>query len=188
MLCHKIDESVEMRLASRKHRDGLFSSVQENLEYLGEWLTWATIDCDEKAIEDFLDRVLKNFYTDEQIPLIIFENDKIIGTISVYNIDQVNKNAEIGYWIAKDSQGKGIVTKCCSAVIDHCFGELDLNRIVIKCATENFKSQAIPERLGFTNEGISRQVAWLRDRFVGMIVYSILKEEWKVNKNPGGKL
>ncbi len=179
MLCHKIDENLELRLVTRKYRDELFELVRQNIDYLGEWLSWATAESSEKDTEAFIERVLKAFCNDEQIPLVIVENGKLIGTISAFSIDQNNKNAEIGYWISKDSQGKGIVTKCCSAIIDHCFQELDLNRIVIKCATENFKSQAIPERLGFTNEGISRQVAWLQDRFVGLIVYSILKEEWK---------
>lgn len=183
MLSYKIDANIELRLASHSNKDELFALVRENIDYLGEWLSWANADSTEKDTEHFIDRVLKNFYNDEQLPLLIFENQKIIGTISAFNIDLNNKNAEIGYWISKGSQGKGIVTQCCSAIIEYCFDELALNRIVIKCASENFKSQAIPERLGFTKEGISRQVAWLQDRFVGLIVYSILRDEWKGNKS-----
>jgi ribosomal-protein-serine acetyltransferase len=71
------------------------------------------------------------------------------------------------------AQNKGFV-----AGIWHAFGELGLNRVVISCATENEKSCAIPERLGFRREGIERQAEWLYYRFVDHVTYSALASEW----------
>ena len=53
-----------------------------------------------------------------------------------------------------------------------------MNRVEIRCATGNKKSCAIPERLGFTFEGIQRNGGWLYDRFVDYRIYSILANEW----------
>jgi ribosomal-protein-serine acetyltransferase len=64
-------------------------------------------------------------------------------------------------------------------LVEHAFGELDLNRVVISCATENKKSCAIPERLGFRQEGIQRQAEWLYDRFVDHAVYATLASAWR---------
>src|SRR3712207_9583243 len=59
------------------------------------------------------------------------------------------------------------------------FLELGLNRVGIACAVENEKSCAIPERLGFRNEGVQRQAEWLYDRFVDHVGYAVLASEWR---------
>lgn len=96
-----------------------------------------------------------------------------------YPIDWVNRNAMIGYWIAGDYQGKGIMTRACTALISYAFETLRLHRIDIRCATGNAKSCAIPRRLGFSYEGILREAKWLYDHFVDLNVYSMLDREWR---------
>jgi ribosomal-protein-serine acetyltransferase len=51
------------------------------------------------------------------------------------------------------------------------------------CATENEKSCAVPERLGFRREGIERQAEWLYDHFVDHAVYSALASEWPTRRS-----
>ena len=63
-----------------------------------------------------------------------------------------NKLASIGYWLDQHYQGKGIITKSCKALIHYGFTTLHLNRIEIRCGTENYKSQAIPESLHLKKE------------------------------------
>ena len=62
---------------------------------------------------------------------------------------------------------------------DHAFGNLGLNRVVMRVDVGNIRSRAIPERLGFTQEGVTRQSDWLYTRFRDMVLYSILAGEWK---------
>lgn len=102
---------------------------------------------------------------------------EVVGGTGFHNIDRVSKSAETGYWLANDLTGKGIITKSVKGLVNYAFDELKLNRIVIKCATENIKSCAIPERLGFTKVGIEREVGWLHTRFVDHVIYSILASE-----------
>ena len=71
------------------------------------------------------------------------------------------------------------MTRACSALGTHAFDALGLSRVEIRCATENEKSRAIPERLGFTQEGTLRQAEWLHDHFVDLTVYGMLAGEWK---------
>jgi ribosomal-protein-serine acetyltransferase len=65
------------------------------------------------------------------------------------------------------------------AVIDHLFKVLNLNRVQINCNVENIRSRAIPERLGFKQEGVLREVEWLHDRFGDWAVYAMLRRDWK---------
>ena len=101
----------------------------------------------------------------------------MVGRVGVYKIDNQNSIGEIGYWIIENSQGNGIVTKCCIGLIDFCFNDLKLNRIEIKCGTENLKSKTIPEKLNFTKEGVIRQGELLYDKFIDLNLYSFLKAD-----------
>ncbi len=49
------------------------------------------------------------------------------------------------------------MTLCCRALIEHAFKEYNINKIVITVATENKRSQGIPDRLGFTNKDPRRK-------------------------------
>jgi hypothetical protein len=52
-------------------------------------------------------------------------------------------------------------------------------RVEIRAAPENARSRAIPERLGFTQEGTLRQVERVGDRYLDNVVYAMLAEHWK---------
>jgi ribosomal-protein-serine acetyltransferase len=110
-----------------------------------------------------------------EFAFVIIVDNKVIGRIGVYKIDHQNKIGEVGYWLAESMQGKGVVTKSCKALIDFCFSNLHLNRIEIKCGTENFRSKTIPEKLNFTKEGIIRQGELLYDQFIDLNLYALLK-------------
>jgi ribosomal-protein-serine acetyltransferase len=71
------------------------------------------------------------------------------------------------------------MTKACKAMVSYSFDTLGLNRVEIKCGTENHKSKGIPERLNFKMEGIVRQGELLYDKFIDLYSYSMLKEDWK---------
>jgi ribosomal-protein-serine acetyltransferase len=54
---------------------------------------------------------------------------------------------------------------------------------VIACGVENKRSQAIPQRLGFTHEGTARQAEWLYDHFVDHQIYSLLRSDVDDSQN-----
>ena len=64
-------------------------------------------------------------------------------------------------------------------MLDHIFDELGLHRVEIRCGTGNLRSCAIPERLGFTREGVVREAEWVNDRWVDLVVWGILEEDWR---------
>lgn len=97
----------------------------------------------------------------------------------------MNHWGEIGYWLSANHQGKGVITKSCRCMMTYAFEELKLNRLVIRAAVENHRSRAIAERLGFVQEGIARQSGWVHDRYLDLVTYSLLADEWKLMSNFG---
>ena len=102
-----------------------------------------------------------------------------MGRIGLHHLNNQNKIGEIGYWLADGLQGRGIITKCCTAIINHGFTQLGLNRIEIKCGTGNSKSRAVAEKLQFKSEGILRQAELLNGKYIDLYLYAMLKEDWK---------
>ncbi|MFK3938558.1 GNAT family N-acetyltransferase [Alkalihalobacillus sp. NPDC078783] len=71
------------------------------------------------------------------------------------------------------------MTAVVKELIHYAFNELELNRVEIRVAVHNSRSQSIPKRLGFVNEGCIRQAEKLYDQYVDHTLYGLLKTEWK---------
>jgi ribosomal-protein-serine acetyltransferase len=174
-----ISPGGELRMLTAAHAEELFAVIERNRGHLRRWLPW--LDA-VKTVEDernFLLRSEEQAAGDVAFNCGIFVDGAIGGGIGVHPINRADRKVEIGYWIAAEHQGKGLVTAACRAVVDHLFQELKLNRVVIYCATGNLMSRAIPERLGFRFEGIHREAQWLYDHFVDLACYGMLAGDWK---------
>ena len=71
------------------------------------------------------------------------------------------------------------MTSAVKALITAGFEYLGLNRIQARVAINNYQSQAVCDRAGFTKEGVLRQGEWLHDHYVDLTINGLLKPEWK---------
>ena len=159
--------------------DELFQVTDENRSYLRQWLPWLDRI---KRIEDtraFIRAVKVQSAQKNGTQLALRLHSDIIGIIGYHQIDWRNRLTSLGYWVGEAHQGKGVVTAACRALVSHTFHEVMLNRIEIRCAVGNLKSRSIPQRLGFSEEGLIRDAEWLYDHFVDHIVYAMLARDWQ---------
>jgi|ERR671933_451807 ribosomal-protein-serine acetyltransferase len=180
----RIRDDLALCLLEQRHAEELFALVDRNRDYLREWLPWLD---DNKSIADtqkFIKSSLEQFATNGSFSAGILYEGKLAGCIGFHNINWSNRATSIGYWLSASFQGKGFMTKACRTLVEYAFNEVGLNRVEIRCATENKKSRAIPERLGFKQEGTLRQAEWLYDHFVEHVVYGILASEWQDTSKP----
>jgi ribosomal-protein-serine acetyltransferase len=66
------------------------------------------------------------------------------------------------------------VSEAVQALVDHAFGQWKLHRVQIRAATDNARSRAIPERLGFEQEGLLREAEKVGDRYQDLVLYAKL--------------
>ena len=178
MFSHKLTVDTELRLLEERHAEELTNLIDRNREHLRAWLPWVDTTRTVEDLKNFIRGALKQFAQNKGFVAGIWHEDRLAGVIGYDPIDWENRSTELGYWLGEEYQGKGLVTAACRALVEHAFFELGLNRVVILCATENEKSCAVAERLGFQREGVRRQAAWLYDRFVDLVSYSALASEW----------
>lgn len=178
MFACQINEGIKIGIIEQRQAEEFFGLVQRNYERLLTWCPWlGEVETVEKT-RMFIRNKIERFADGNGFTAGFFQNEKLIGVIALEYIDHANRITEIGYWLDVEAEGLGLITKACSVLIEYAFDKLKLNRVQIRCASENIRSRAIPEKLGFVQEGVVRQCEVLHDRAVDLVIYGLLADEW----------
>lgn len=160
-----------------QYAEELFELINKNRNFLEQWLAWLDNVQKVSDTKEFIELQLLKFQQGEALYITIFYQDKIAGVLGYNQIDRVNSIGYIGYWLGQEYNGKGIMTKSVRELIEIGHSYYSLDRIDIRCAVGNSCSRAIPERLGFKNEGIIRHAQKVYDNYLDHVVYGLLKSD-----------
>jgi RimJ/RimL family protein N-acetyltransferase len=80
-------------------------------------------------------------------------SSSVLGLVFLKNIDWSIPKSEIGFFIDKDQEGKGMISKSVSEIVKYSFSELKLNKIFMRIGEDNPGSKRIAEKSGFKFEG-----------------------------------
>jgi ribosomal-protein-serine acetyltransferase len=172
-----IDDSTALRPLVLADAREVFAVVDANRAYLRRWLPWVDAVLSEEHSREFVESAVAQRESGRGPTFAILQRDALVGLIGFHPIDRIHCVGEIGYWLAEAAQGRGIMTACCRFVVRYGFYTLDLHRIQIPAAVANRRSRAIPERLGFTLEGIMRGRENLHGTFVDHALYALLRAD-----------
>jgi [ribosomal protein S5]-alanine N-acetyltransferase len=114
------------------------------------------------------------------------EDDRVVGTCTLFNIDKRNRRAEIGYALARDCWGRGLMREALGALIDYAFGPLDLTRLEADVDPRNAPSIRIVERLGFVREGLLRERWHVGGETQDSVILGLLRREWEARATRRG--
>ncbi|SIT89385.1 GNAT family N-acetyltransferase [Edaphobacillus lindanitolerans] len=128
---------------------------------LKEWLPFAKEAPTLASTEESLRRSIADFITRNDLRLHLYrqEDGAFIGSSGLHRIDWDVPKFEIGYWIDSRYAGQGYMTEAVERITEFAFDSLGARRVEIRCDALNLKSRAIPERLGFSLEGLLRNDA-----------------------------
>lgn len=179
MLTLRVDEHVALRFLEPQHATALFRVSDANRRFLREWLPWLDATRTVTDTKRFIRQARDGWRDLTQLQTGLWHDDELVGAMGIHRIEPLNRRGQIGYWIAERHQMRGMVTRACARLIRFGFEQLDLNKLEIMCEPRNHRSRAVPERLGFVQEGTLREAQWLNDRFVDLVVYGQLLREWE---------
>ena len=174
----KIDDTTALRLLRAEDAPELFALTDSNRKHLRAWLPWVDAVLAEVDSALFIEATIAQREAGRGPTFTVLRAGAIAGIAGFRPIDRVNRVGEIGYWLAAPAQGRGTMTECCRFLVRYAFLTLDLNCVVIAAATENQRSRAIPERLGFKFEGVLREREELYGTFVDHAMYSQVRAEF----------
>lgn len=103
-------------------------------------------------------------------------NNNIVGSIGLHiQADILKKNAEIGYWLAEEFWGKGIMADAINQMVEYGFNNLDIIRIFARIYGTNKPSQKVIEKANFKLEAKFENTIYKNDEFLDELIYAIRK-------------
>ena len=114
----------------------------------------------------------------ETFAFAITADNKVIGSIGVFRQENIHRQtAELGYYIAEEYWGKGIMTEAVKQICEYVFDKSDIIRIYAEPFAYNTPSCRVLEKAGFQYEGTLRSNAVKNGKVIDMKMYSYLKTE-----------
>jgi len=172
-----LGNNAYLALLEHRHAHDMFSLIDTNRDHLRQWLPWVDATATPRESKLWIKEALKLYAEGRELHAGIWVETDMAGIIGC-RFQWQNHAAVIGYWLGQEYQGMGLMTDACKALLHYCYTALGLNRVEIRCAVENRRSRAIPQRLGFKEEGTVREAEWLYDHYVDHVIYGLLAREW----------
>ncbi len=142
------DGTLTVRTPRAADAPAVAEGVRASFEELDPWMPWASVDY---STDDALSWIDSN---EETSFLIVDPAGEIVGTCGLNAFDQLNRRANLGYWVHSGHTGRGVASAAATLVASHGLTELGLLRLEVVMSVHNLGSRRVAERIGATHEGI----------------------------------
>jgi ribosomal-protein-serine acetyltransferase len=155
-----------------------------NHERLARW-GWAAEPPTPDGTRSFLEESGRAWIEGAELPVAIAiaanEGWQLVGTAGLRN-NRYTQAGDAWYWIDAAFEGRGLVSRAMTILLDQAFGPLGLARVTVHTEAANQRSRALAARLGFTEEGLHRQAVVILDQRRDEVVYGLLADEWRAHR------
>jgi RimJ/RimL family protein N-acetyltransferase len=138
---------------------------------------------DRSQTHEQIQRSIEGFARGACVPWAIEHDGHVIGCINLEGIQYELRawrtdRAELGYWIAPERAGNGMMTEAANAVLRCAFEMIGLHKLAGGCIAENIGSRRVIEKLGFRPVGRLEDDVWRDGRWWSILRYELTASEW----------
>lgn len=147
-----VSENIKLEQLKLTEAEVFFGLIDKDREYLARFLPWPN---ETKSIDDsidFIKRMIKMRDSGEEYGYAIKYDDEIIGHISLMEIK--SGCPKIGYWIASNYSGRGIMTEAARLFTDFALNIIGLMEVIILANPGNIGSNRVAEKVGYKFNGV----------------------------------
>lgn len=152
-------DGFHIRLLNGGDAENYFALIDRNRKRLEDFFAGTvaknkSLEGTRAFISDVTEKAEKKIY----FPFVIVDSttQNIIGYTDIKSIDWNIPKAELGFFIDEQYEGKGIVSKALSKMVEHCFESLKMKKLFLRTHEKNIGSRRVAEKNGFVVEGIIR--------------------------------
>ncbi len=187
---HLSGDGVYLRFPQRRDYR-VWSEVRgASRRFLEPWEpTWPADDLTRRSFFRRINRYEQDFASGAAVPLFLFtsENDRLIGGLNIGNIRRAAaQSCMIGYWMAEEAAGRGLMLAGLDAAIPYIFGTLRLHRIEAACIPDNKRSVRLLEKANFKYEGYLRGYLKINGEWRDHHLYALLDGDAADGNGPLG--
>lgn len=137
-----------------------------------------------KHAQDFLDKRASELAEGKAVAFAatIRESGELVGGVGI-RLELAQERGEIGYMIGEPHWGQGYATEATSRVLRYAFEDLNLSRVNASVHATNGGSIRVLEKLGMVKEGVQRQHAVRFGVKNDLVLYGMLRDEWKPDQD-----
>lgn len=183
MLSHSLGEAAELRPLEPWQAPAFAAYLERHRAHLAPWLPWAVSITDAEGARAFLQRYADGTAADGRRIYGLHLDGELVGGTLFRIFEPAASLAEIGVWLSPAAEGRGLITRAATAMVDWAVRERGIHRVEWRCVPENARSRAVAVRLGMTHEGTLRESFGHAGRRWDTEVWSVLGPEW-VTRHP----
>ncbi len=145
----------------------------ETTDYLDRSGTVMTLEAERKYLEE------NSGNEDIAFVIVTLEDDKMIGTVCLEEINAINRTATLGIFIGdKEYRNKGLGTEAIQLILDYGFNYLNLQNIRLNLMEFNERALKCYQKCGFKEYGRRRKCKFINGKFYDSIHMDILAQEF----------
>lgn len=115
--------------------------------------------------------------SDKSVRFMIDVDGAAVGSVSLFEFDDLARHAEVGIALVPEARGKGIGTAAISQIVEFAFIRCNLRRVHLQVIESNTGAIRAYEKAGFVIEGRPRQHAWVRGKYEDIVIMGILRSK-----------
>lgn len=142
-----------------RENDGaaFYELVDRNRDFLVDHFPVLVAEVTENsnAAEVFVRERIANWLLQYDFAFGIWSNEstELIGFCHFFEVNWAVPSAEISFFLDKSQEEKGLMTEVLARVIRFGFKQLELEKIYLKTLADNYGSQRVARKIGFSREG-----------------------------------
>ncbi|KRL90193.1 GNAT family N-acetyltransferase [Lactobacillus kalixensis] len=141
------NKKIELILPETWQAASLFNQLQKNFVEFSKYLKWPgkinSAQDEAASIKMFQEKMVAG----KALNLVILVDGVPSGMIDLHELNQIS--GEVGYWLSRDAQHLGIMSKSVEFLVEYAFKQLKLEFLILRTAQDNLASQHVAERTGF---------------------------------------
>lgn len=166
-------EGAELVLVDEQDAAEVYAVVDAERAHLRPFLPWIGQATDATFVAAHLRDARLRRDRGEGLECGLRVEGRLVGGVGVHHVDLRNRSGEVGYWLARSAQGRGLMTRAVAAVTRYAF-ETGFHRLEIRMWPGNPKSRRVAERLGYVREGVLQEAGWHPDGWRDLEVWAML--------------